>query len=105
MAHAATARRRLRRRARSMAGMTFVIWVLIGIRADSCTPRGLPCGPFSGCWRRDLPGAGDAQDLLTVADRVIFIIRHGEKPEGGDQGVELDGKANPDSLTPTGWQR
>jgi hypothetical protein len=44
----------------------------------------------------------------------IFIIRHGEKPPdaskqsdsaGPPYGVDIDGKTDPDSLIPQGWQR
>lgn len=46
--------------------------------------------------------------------RAIFIIRHGEKPpdasgksgsSGPPYGVDIDGKTDPDSLIPQGWQR
>ena len=35
----------------------------------------------------------------------IFVMRHGEKPNGVAQGVDEQGTANPKSLTPRGWQR
>jgi hypothetical protein len=50
----------------------------------------------------------------TEGPRAIFIIRHGEKPPdatgksdsgGPPYGVDVDGKTDPDSLIPQGWQR
>lgn len=35
----------------------------------------------------------------------LLLIRHGEKPVKGCQGVDEQGKANPDGLIPRGWQR
>jgi hypothetical protein len=45
--------------------------------------------------------------------RAIFVIRHGEKPpeasgksgSDGPFGVDINGKTDPDSLIPRGWQR
>jgi len=35
----------------------------------------------------------------------IFIIRHAEKPQGANQGVQESGTEDPESLIPQGWQR
>ncbi len=35
----------------------------------------------------------------------LLLIRHGEKPTNGSQGVDEQGNTNPDGLIPTGWQR
>ena len=35
----------------------------------------------------------------------IYLIRHAEKPEGKLQGVDENGKDDPESLIPRGWQR
>jgi hypothetical protein len=48
------------------------------------------------------------QGTETMPARKIMIIRHAEKPPDGGpppQGVDLAGSANPDELTPRGWQR
>lgn len=37
--------------------------------------------------------------------QTIMIIRHGEKPPVGGDGVNVEGKSDPHSLTPQGWQR
>jgi hypothetical protein len=39
--------------------------------------------------------------------RLIYIIRHAEKPDGslGSLGVEIGGNPDPHSLVPRGWQR
>jgi hypothetical protein len=41
------------------------------------------------------------------ATRIIFIIRHGEKPDTttSPYGVDIDGNQDCDSLLPVGWQR
>jgi broad specificity phosphatase PhoE len=35
----------------------------------------------------------------------IYVIRHGEKPDGANQGVDITGAADQESLIPRGWQR
>jgi hypothetical protein len=41
-----------------------------------------------------------------MAPARIMFIRHAEKPlDGGDDGVTANGHADPESLTPRGWQR
>jgi len=35
----------------------------------------------------------------------IWVIRHGEKPDNGNQGVNAAGASDEESLTPRGWQR
>jgi hypothetical protein len=37
--------------------------------------------------------------------RTLLMIRHGEKPDHGDHGVDSHGDANPDGLIPQGWER
>ena len=36
---------------------------------------------------------------------VVMVIRHGEKPDGSDRGVDAEGKKDDSSLTAVGWQR
>jgi hypothetical protein len=41
-----------------------------------------------------------------MASQTILIIRHAEKPVvNGDSGIDETGAADPESLTPRGWQR
>ena len=41
-----------------------------------------------------------------MTTQTIFIIRHAEKPDGnGSGGIDDTGAADPESLTPRGWQR
>jgi hypothetical protein len=40
-----------------------------------------------------------------AAVRSIFIIRHGEKPPDGANGVDVFGNGDPHSLVPRGWHR
>jgi hypothetical protein len=37
--------------------------------------------------------------------KTIFVIRHAEKPEGDDQGVDQKGSADEEALIVRGWQR
>lgn len=39
--------------------------------------------------------------------RLVYIIRHAEKPDGSDGavGVDVEGNPDPHSLVPRGWQR
>src|ERR1700728_3596693 len=37
--------------------------------------------------------------------RTLLMIRHGEKTDHGDKGVDSHGDANPDGLIPRGWER
>ena len=36
---------------------------------------------------------------------IIMVIRHAEKPDSGNVGVQLDGSQDADSLIVQGWQR
>ena len=56
----------------------------------------------AGCARsgRPTPAAPPA-----APDAVVMVIRHGEKPDGSDHGVDAQGKKDNSSLTATGWDR
>jgi broad specificity phosphatase PhoE len=41
----------------------------------------------------------------TTTGTVVMVIRHGEKPDGKDPGIDADGKQDDSSLTAAGWQR
>jgi hypothetical protein len=43
--------------------------------------------------------------LAQAAARLIFVIRHAEKPDGEAEGVTILGERNEHSLIPRGWQR
>ena len=52
------------------------------------------------------PSARSAQASPAVtAPRLVMIIRHGEKPDGSEAGVDADGNEDSSSLTATGWDR
>lgn len=42
---------------------------------------------------------------MTTPPQTIWIIRHGEKPEGSIDGIDSAGRVNKHSLTTRGWQR
>jgi len=48
---------------------------------------------------------GAMSDVPAVPAKLIFIIRHAEKPVGKAKGVEINGDRSEDSLIPRGWQR
>jgi broad specificity phosphatase PhoE len=41
----------------------------------------------------------------TAPTKLVMIIRHGEKPDGSDPGVDAEGSKDDSSLTATGWER
>ncbi len=47
------------------------------------------------------PAASAARAPTTL----VMVIRHGEKPDGTDPGVDAQGKPDDSSLTATGWER
>lgn len=48
--------------------------------------------------RSAMPGAA-------ATGTVVLVIRHGEKPDHSDHGVDTDGKKDDSSLTAVGWER
>jgi broad specificity phosphatase PhoE len=45
-------------------------------------------------------GSGDG-----APGTLVMVIRHGEKPDGSDPGVDAQGRKDDSSLTATGWKR
>jgi broad specificity phosphatase PhoE len=50
------------------------------------------------------PESGEAVDDVAVGT-VVMVIRHGEKPEGSEPGVDAAGNPDDSSMTETGWER
>ena len=50
------------------------------------------------------PPAAAAPTIVPAAT-FVMLIRHGEKPDGSDEGVDEKGKPDDSSLTATGWRR
>ncbi|MBO1418155.1 hypothetical protein [Streptomyces sp. FH025] len=72
---------------------------------------GLAAAPLvlAGC-SSDKPGKpGKEAPVARASDQggeaVVMIIRHGEKPEGGEPGLDENGKHDGKSLTRRGWDR
>jgi len=40
-----------------------------------------------------------------AAATLVMVIRHGEKPDGAEPGVDAEGRPDDSSLTATGWER
>jgi hypothetical protein len=57
--------------------------------------------------RQHSPIEDDPSSSEDPPPRSVFIIRHGEKPEGGEgpKGVNIQGERSDSSLIPLGWQR
>jgi broad specificity phosphatase PhoE len=51
------------------------------------------------------PGATGSGDAPSGGPNLIMIIRHGEKPDGADPGVDAKGEKDDSSLTEIGWDR
>ena len=71
---------------------------------------------LAGCGTAPTPGAnpgGAAANTRPQPERtsgaaaadLVMIIRHGEKPDGSDPGVDANGHPDDSSLTATGWNR
>lgn len=51
------------------------------------------------------PPAPTATTTATTVTAVVMVIRHGEKPDGSEKGIDANGKTDKHSLTQTGWER
>jgi broad specificity phosphatase PhoE len=51
-----------------------------------------------------VPSAAPSPTAIASTE-VVMVIRHGEKPDGSQKGVDADGAEDDSSLTPTGWDR
>jgi broad specificity phosphatase PhoE len=51
------------------------------------------------------PGATGSGDAPSGGPGLIMIIRHGEKPDGANPGVDAKGEKGDSSLTEVGWDR
>ena len=78
---------------------------LTGCAADAGAGPAPPVGTTTG-------GAPDISFVpaaptspAVVPGTVVMIIRHGEKPDGSDEGVDAQGRTDDSSLTAVGWER
>jgi broad specificity phosphatase PhoE len=62
---------------------------------------------LAACGTGAVPTVRTASDapLAASATSLVMIIRHGEKPDGDEPGVDADGNDDDSSLTRTGWTR
>jgi hypothetical protein len=58
----------------------------------------------AGCGTSTQPMSGGTPDGVAPSD-VVMVIRHGEKPDGSDHGVDAEGSEDDSSLTEIGWDR
>ena len=58
----------------------------------------------AGCGTSTKPMSAGTPDGVAPSD-VVMVIRHGEKPDGSDQGVDAEGSEDDSSLTEIGWNR
>ena len=80
--------------------------VLAGFGALALTAVLAACG--AGAPSATAPSAAPsaaATPDATATGTVVMVIRHGEKPDGKDPGIDADGKEDDSSLTAAGWQR
>lgn len=78
------------RRAVRLIAVSFVLTAAAGLGA--CAPS---------------PAANGQLSVSAAPGTLIMVIRHGEKPAGGNAAAGIDPAGNPDqhSLTPVGWNR
>jgi broad specificity phosphatase PhoE len=58
----------------------------------------------AGCGTGKRPASGATSDGAAVGT-VVMVIRHGEKPDGVNPGIDGNGQPDDSSLTATGWDR
>ena len=58
----------------------------------------------AGCGSASTTSAPESS-AAAVPATLVMLIRHGEKPDGTDPGVDAQGKPDDNSLTATGWER
>lgn len=65
------------------------------------------CG--TGTSTEPLPGRTPTDGVVTpsrvAATQLVMLIRHGEKPDGDNPGIDAEGKEDDSSLTQVGWNR
>ncbi len=75
---------------------------MIGTRLWWTLTTAVTLAAATGCAMSDTPTPRPASP---TADAVVMVIRHGEKPDGSDQGIDANEKKDKSSLTQTGWDR
>ena len=59
---------------------------------------------LSGCGTRT-SGPTPSPPATVAPGTVVIVIRHGEKPDSANPGVDVNGKPDDSSLTAVGWTR
>jgi hypothetical protein len=70
--------------------------------STSTTPT--PGATTGGAAQRSEPNPG-ARAGSAAPSTLVMVIRHGEKPDGSDPGVDAAGNEDDSSLTEVGWNR
>jgi len=77
--------------------------LLVGVVALAFSVMLSACAAGPASTPTAAPSAGASE---TAAEGgLVMVIRHGEKPDGTEPGVDAQGNADDSSLTATGWQR
>ena len=69
-----------------------------------CAGGARPAPPATTAGGGPLP-TPPAASAARAPTTLVMVIRHGEKPDGADPGVDAQGKPDDSSLTATGWER
>jgi broad specificity phosphatase PhoE len=88
----------MRRTSRVLVGVITLVLsaVLTACATGGSSPPGAAPSPA---------GSGGTSSDVAAQGTVVMVIRHGEKPDGSDPGVDAQGKKDDSSLTAVGWQR
>jgi hypothetical protein len=88
---------------RSTAPVPWTVAALVALVLSAvlagCGTATAPAAPAGGAVRPETSAAPVAPP------RIVMVIRHGEKPEGSEPGVDADGNEDDSSLTEVGWDR
>jgi broad specificity phosphatase PhoE len=77
--------------------------VLVGVLAVALSAVLAACAAGQQSKPAVVPSGGPSD--TAVPGTVVMVIRHGEKPDGSQPGIDAQGNEDSSSLTAVGWQR